>query len=127
MKHRLLAVDELQPGEARRVEVGNLELLLVKAPDGSVHALRDRCPHQGARLSHGLVLEHVDAEDVGTYALTSGQYVIRCPWHGMEYDVTTGSCPADESYRVPSFNVTVEDGQIVLERPSASETRTARG
>jgi nitrite reductase/ring-hydroxylating ferredoxin subunit len=115
VKERLLASDDLKPGESRRVEAGSLALLLVRTQDGKVHALRDRCPHQGARLSHGRLLEHVEAADVGDYSLGEDT-VIRCPWHGMEYDVATGLCPADESIRVPTFDVIDEDGQIVLDR-----------
>ena len=115
MKERLIASDELRPGEPRRVEVGSLGLLLVRTPDGRVHALRDRCPHQGARLSHGRLLAHVEGADTGDYSLGT-ETVIRCPWHGMEYNVETGVCPADASIRVPTFEVTVEDGQVMLER-----------
>lgn len=117
MKYRLVQVDELSPGEVRPVEAGNLKLLIVKTRSGEVRAMRDRCPHQGAQLSRGYVLEHVvpQSED-GGYALNDGENVVRCPWHGMEFSAATGVCPADETYKVATVKVTVEDGYVVFER-----------
>lgn len=117
MKYRLAELDELAPGEVRRVDAGNLGVLLVKTHGGELRAYRDRCPHAGAPLSRGYVLEHVEAEsEDGGYALNGGVTVLRCPWHGMEFNAATGACPADETYRVAKVKVTVEDGTVVLER-----------
>jgi nitrite reductase/ring-hydroxylating ferredoxin subunit len=117
MKYRLVEVDDMAAGEVRPVEAGNLGLLIFKTLSGEVRAMRDRCPHQGARLSRGYVLRHVEAEsDDGGYALNDQEIVLRCPWHGMEFKAATGVCPADETYRVASVKVTVEDGCVVMER-----------
>jgi nitrite reductase (NADH) small subunit len=117
MKYRLVDVDDLAAGEVRAVEAGNLGLLIIKTPSGEVLALRDRCPHQGARLSRGYVLRHVvAASDDGGYALNDNEIVLRCPWHGMEFTAATGVCPADETYRVARVKVTIEDGCVVMER-----------
>ncbi len=51
------------------------EMVLWRAPDGTVSALRDECCHRSAKLSLG--------ELVGD--------AIRCPYHGWEFD-TAGRC-----------------------------------
>jgi nitrite reductase/ring-hydroxylating ferredoxin subunit len=63
------------------------------------YAIADRCPHAGARLSHG--------ELVGA--------VLTCPEHGSQFDVQTGERlrgPADESPR--RFPLVEEGGQVYL-------------
>jgi nitrite reductase/ring-hydroxylating ferredoxin subunit len=115
MKHVLFPLSEFAPGELRAVEVGGREIVLVRTPDGCVHALRDYCPHYGAKLSAGSLQPMVTSNATGSYVLADGQYVARCPWHGYEFDLTTGRCPADERIRIRVFRTTIEDGAIVLE------------
>ena len=100
MKQRLCAADALQPGEKKAVEIGRRHVCVVRAADGSFHALVDVCPHQGARLSAGPL-----AGDV-----------LRCPWHNFGFDVRTGrSVLAPERYRVKTYDVTIDDGDLVVE------------
>ncbi len=40
--------------------------------------------------------------------------IVTCPWHGMEFDITTGRCLANPKVRLRSYPVTVEDGQVKL-------------
>jgi nitrite reductase (NADH) small subunit len=72
--------------------------VVVRAPEGDVHALRDCCSHHGALLSPGRLAPIVDGDDVGRYRFTD-RYMLCCPWHGFEFDVGTGHCVADESQR----------------------------
>lgn len=77
-RHAIAAVGDIPPGtgkafvvEGRRIAVFNV--------DGRFHAIDDLCPHDQASLAEGALL--------GT--------TIVCPWHGAEFDVTTGKvlCP----------------------------------
>jgi nitrite reductase/ring-hydroxylating ferredoxin subunit len=89
----------------------------VRGLDGSLHALRDRCAHAGARLSNGRLLRQVVGDDVDRYRLVD-KVVLRCPWHGYEYDLDTGRCLADPTrVRVRTYEVLVEDGTIHIELP----------
>lgn len=116
MRRRLLGLDELPAGELRRVEVDGDALVLARTPDGAVHALRDRCAHEGARISRGRLLRAIAAEDVDRSRVTD-DYVIRCPWHGYEFDVTSGACLGDpRRARVRTYPVIVDDDAIWLER-----------
>ncbi len=116
MKHDLFSSDELSPGTLRRVLVDGIAVVVLRTSAGELHALRDICPHLGARLSGGWLTPLVDGDDVDNRWLTD-RTMLRCPWHGYEFDVDTGRCVADpEHVRVKAYGVAVEDGRVVLER-----------
>lgn len=115
-KHALFSESELAPGEFRRVDVDGIGIVVLRTQAGALCALRDVCPHQGARLSNGRLEAAVDGDDVGHYELLADRAVMRCPWHGYEFDVFTGLCVADPTERVRAYPVGVEDGVVTLER-----------
>lgn len=115
MRHPLFPVEELAPGAMRAVSVDGVAVVVVRTPDGAVHALRDRCSHASAALSKGRLQRAIVGDAVGSYKL-SDDFIVRCPRHGYEFDVVTGHCLADAGHRVRSYPVSVEDGTVVLER-----------
>lgn len=70
----VMRANELAEGQMRRVEVGDVKVLLVKQ-HGRVHALNETCAHLGGPLSEG--------------TLEEGAVV--CPWHGSRYALETGA------------------------------------
>jgi nitrite reductase/ring-hydroxylating ferredoxin subunit len=38
--------------------------------------------------------------------------IIVCPWHGLEFSITTGRCLARRRARLRQFRVRVTDGQV---------------
>ncbi len=116
MKHELFPADELAPGEIRRVEIDRIAVVVLRTPAGELHALRDVCSHMGARLSNGWLTAMLDADDVDDRRVTE-RIMLRCPWHGYEFDVRTGRCPADpQRVRARAYPLSVEDGMVVLDR-----------
>ncbi len=115
MRHELFPVGELRPGEMRAATVDRLAIVVIRTPDGSIRVLRDICPHHGAKLSRGTLERTVGGNAVGEYDLLEA-YTLRCPWHGYEFDVVTGHCLADARQRVRAYEVTVENGIVVVER-----------
>jgi nitrite reductase/ring-hydroxylating ferredoxin subunit len=116
-KHVLFPVDEMKPGEIRGVTVDNLDLMLLRTPEGQYCALLDRCSHMAAKLSLGTLVPMITGDFGGDFQLVDGEWVVRCPWHRYEFDVKTGVCPADPKHvRVRSYEVTTEDGQVVVTR-----------
>jgi nitrite reductase (NADH) small subunit len=116
MKRAVCALEDLEPGCLRAFQVGDVGIVVIRTPDGQVRALRDRCAHLGARLSQGRLAPMTISDEPGTRRLGSTN-VILCPWHGFEFDVTTGRCPANpERIRVKTYDVLVEDGMIFVNR-----------
>lgn len=117
MRHAVMATDELAPGSVRAARVAGVQILIVRTAAGEYRALRDRCPHYGVALSLGRLREYVEDAGVGAYRVVTDRYVIECPWHGYEFDVDDGRCPADPMrMRVRAYPVTIEDGVVYVER-----------
>lgn len=98
---RVCRVDELMPGEARRVEVNGVPIAVFNF-HGEVYALDDTCSHALASLADGIIEE----ED----------YQVECPKHGSLFDVRTGaprSLPATRP--VATHPVTIKDDEIYVE------------
>jgi 3-phenylpropionate/trans-cinnamate dioxygenase ferredoxin subunit len=116
MKHPVFPLSELEPGQMRATVVDGTELVVARDRDGTVYAMRNRCAHSGGPLAKGRLLEKVIGDDVDHYEL-SDELVLRCPWHGFEFELATGRCVADpEHLGVRSYPVTVENGTICVEK-----------
>ncbi len=117
MKHFVCSLDELPCGSVRSVTAGPVAIMVARTPDGRLYALRDTCPHYGARLSRGTLKPMVEGGDVGEYRVLDDRYIVPCPWHGYEFELESGRCPADpENVRVRAYPVAVEDGSVVVQR-----------
>jgi nitrite reductase (NADH) small subunit len=99
------------------VRVEGRAIVVLRAADGRLHALRDVCPHQGAPLSAGVFGGTTVPSDVPVYRFGKENEVVRCPWHGFEFDVVTGEQLYDphSSLRVKTYAVEAEDGFVVVE------------
>jgi 3-phenylpropionate/trans-cinnamate dioxygenase ferredoxin component len=95
----VLAVDDLAPGDARRVLVDNHPVALFNA-DGRVYAIDDTCTHQDASLSEGW-LEGC---------------LVECPLHASSFDLRTGAVTAPPAKRpVRTYRVEVRDAMICVD------------
>lgn len=66
--------------------------------EGKFSALDNRCPHQGGPLGEG--------------SIENG--LLRCPWHGWDYDPCTGLAPGFDDGGVDTFLTKVEDGAVYV-------------
>ncbi len=99
--HRLCATEELKPGTARRFDVGEHRIALVRIGD-DFYAIGDRCSHADYSLAEGEVWED-DRE-------------IECPKHGSTFSLETGrpqTLPATKP--VPVYRVEVRGGEVMVE------------
>jgi nitrite reductase (NADH) small subunit len=70
-------------------EVAGHDLVVVHSPSG-IHVLRNRCPHQGAPICGGMLTGTYLPSDPGVLLYGMDNEIIRCPWHGWEFDVRNG-------------------------------------
>lgn len=106
--HRVCRVSELPPGERRLVTLAGKSLGVFNV-GGTFHALRNVCPHQFAPLCAGKITGCAPTTPVGEYAWENAGGIIRCPWHGWEFDIATGrSVFNPHRVRTQSIPVTVE-------------------
>jgi 3-phenylpropionate/trans-cinnamate dioxygenase ferredoxin subunit len=100
---RLCATDEMKPGSARRFDVGEHRIALVRIGD-DFYAIGDRCSHADYSLSEGEVIEE-DCE-------------IECWKHGSTFSLETGepqSFPATKP--VPVYEIVVEGDDVSVVLP----------
>lgn len=96
---RVCPLDDLAPGKALRLRLGETEVALVRDTDGGVYAIGDRCSHGDISLSEGFV----------------ESCSIECWAHGARFDLASGwptSLPAYEP--VPVFPTEVREGDIYI-------------
>ncbi|MGH3022877.1 MAG: Rieske (2Fe-2S) protein [Gaiellaceae bacterium] len=93
--------------------VNGREVGVVAEPDGTLHGIRNRCPHHGGPLCLGRISERVEGEP-GLYAL-AGRCVLRCPWHGWEFDLDTGACLDEPSLRAAVYAARREEGRVLVQ------------
>lgn len=121
MSERLAVAPDaaFDPGERRFVETDGGISIGVFNVDGTYRALLNRCLHQNGPLCEGGIEREVVGEWDGPGERAEERYgddyVVKCPWHGWEYDIETGTVLHDESISVPTFDVVVEDGTVFVE------------
>jgi len=106
--HVVCRVEELPPGERRIVEVDGRSIGVFNVK-GTYYALLNRCPHKAAPLCKGLVKGLYTADRPGEYRIERPGEILRCPWHGWEFNISTGRSHFNpQRLRVRTYAVTVE-------------------
>ena len=124
--HVVAAVSEIPPGGRKLVTVRGRPIAVFNL-DGAFFGLLNRCPHQGGALCDGVLTGLVEAAAPGDYKYTRKGEILRCPWHGWEFDVRTGQSYCDpEKISTKAYKVGVEHGQTVVEGPYVAETIPVR-
>jgi nitrite reductase/ring-hydroxylating ferredoxin subunit len=94
--------------------IAGREVGVVRDPaTGDLHGIRNRCPHHGGPLCLGTVQERVEGAP-GGYAL-AGRRILRCPWHGWEFDLATGQCVDEPTLRAAVYPARVQGGRVLVE------------
>ena len=110
-KHVVAPAADVPPGAHLRVEAGGVPVAIFNL-DGEYFGLLDRCPHMGGNLSEGVVIGLVESPKPGCYAYSRVGEIVRCPWHGWEFDIRTGQSRFDpDRWKTRSLEVEVEDAQ----------------
>lgn len=78
--------------------------------DGQYYALLNYCPHQGAPLCAGHVSGTNLPSRVYEYIYGHQGEIVRCPWHGWEFDIKSGLSLFSDKVRVKRYEVRVDDG-----------------
>ena len=91
---------EIPVGERKLVEVEGISIGVFHH-NGGWYALRNKCLHRGGPVCTGPL-----AGDV-----------ITCPWHGYQYNVTSGQLLLDASAHLETYPVDVRDGLVYLRVP----------
>lgn len=97
---KLATIGELPKDSAIEVEHEGNRYAICNA-GGEVRALSGVCPHHGGPLGQGTVIEGL----------------LVCPWHMWEFDSYSGACLVDDTMRVPTYRVKLENSGILVDLP----------
>lgn len=107
-KYVICPAEELQPNQRKVVEIAGRSIGVFNV-NGEFFALRNSCPHQGGPLCVGQVSGFLMSSAPGDYTYTRRGEIVRCPWHGWEFDIKTGQSWFDpQRTRVRTYPVSVE-------------------
>jgi 3-phenylpropionate/trans-cinnamate dioxygenase ferredoxin subunit len=121
-KHVVAAAADIPPGERKLVEVNGREVVVYNL-SGTFFALSNRCPHRGGSLFHGILTGLVESKEPGEYCYSRRGEMVKCPWHGWEFDIRTGKSWCDPArMRLRQYPVAVKPGTELVEGPYVAES-----
>jgi nitrite reductase (NADH) small subunit len=92
------AVDDVPVLGSRVVQAPGGDIAIFKAADGTLFALRDRCPHKGGPLSQGIVHGHS----------------VTCPLHNWVISLESGEARGADHGCAPKIPLRVSGARILL-------------
>ena len=90
--------DEIPAGSIREFQVDGKTVALANV-DGKFHAINNTCLHRGGPLGQGELEGNV----------------VTCPWHGWQYDVTSGKVTMNPAVGVDCYAVEVRGEDIFVD------------
>lgn len=95
---RAVRKEEVPPGTICELQIDGKVFALANV-DGQFYAINNTCLHRGGPLGQGVM---------------EGKNVT-CPWHGWEYDVTTGKVCMNASVGVECYAVEVRGDDLFVD------------
>jgi nitrite reductase (NADH) small subunit len=95
---RVIKKDEVPAGTIRELQIDGKVIALANV-DGKFYAIDNVCLHRGGPLAEGQL------------RATS----VTCPWHGWEYDVTTGETIMNRAVSVQTYKVEVRGDDVYID------------
>ena len=99
-KVRVARAADVLDGERKIVTVDGVSIGVFHHK-GKWYALRNSCLHRGGPVCTGTLVDDT----------------LTCPWHGFQYDVTTGKLLVDPNARLDSYPVFIDGDDILLQVP----------
>lgn len=90
MQHFVCTFDQLTSGKAFLTEINEVSIG-VFLENGHVYAVRNQCPHKLAPVCEGTVGGTMLPSDPCDFQFGMEGEVLKCPWHGWEFDLKTGA------------------------------------
>jgi nitrite reductase (NADH) small subunit len=111
--HVICPTSELAPGERRIVDLDGRSIGLFNV-GGEFYALHNGCPHKGGTLAEGPICGTTLPTEGTDFVYGRDGTIVRCAWHGWEFDIATGQALADPRFHARTYRVVVEDGFVVV-------------
>jgi len=89
--------DDIPGVSGKKVKVNGKYIALFKHKN-QIFAIRNSCPHQGADIADGHVIE--------------GKAI--CPLHNWAFDLETGAFTGNENIRIPTYKTKIENNDVYI-------------
>ncbi len=107
------ALGDLAPGERRIVRAGDLSIGLFNT-GAQLVAVLNICPHAFAPICLGKLSGTTLPSKPGEFIWGQENEILRCPWHGWEFDLHSGQCLTDRR-QLKRFPVIIREERIYIE------------
>jgi nitrite reductase/ring-hydroxylating ferredoxin subunit len=109
------ALSAFAVGEMRIVEVGRRQIGIFRADGDVIHAILNICPHKGAPVCKGPIGGTMLPSAPGELVFGNDGKVLKCPWHGYEFDLESGANLFNTMRgRLRKFPTEVRDGEVYV-------------
>lgn len=121
VRHEVGRFDDFEPGKFRIFELDGRSIGVVNAGD-TFYAVLNVCPHELAAVCEGSLSGTMLPSDPGEVCYGMENQVLRCPWHGWEFDLGNDGRALFTNYRarVRVYPVAIEDGKVFVEMKDRS-------
>lgn len=120
------SVTDIPPGSRKIVTIARRSIGIFNVK-GKFFAIRNQCPHAGGELCKGTISGFVRSQDPGQYEYIMQGEVIRCPWHGWEFEIATGQSWFDPvQTRVATYPADVQSGRVLSGRDDVAAAEVVR-
>jgi nitrite reductase/ring-hydroxylating ferredoxin subunit len=96
---RAAKLEEIPPGTIREIQVDGNKAVALANVEGKLYAINNTCMHRGGPLGQGELLGKT----------------VTCPWHGWQYDVTTGKIEMNPTVGVECYPVELRGDDIFID------------
>ena len=121
-RHVVAPVRELPPGSRKLVHADGRAIVIFNI-GGEFFALLNRCPHEGAPLDKAACVARLTSSEPGVYQRSRVGELLRCAWHGWEFDMRNGQSYFDPArFKIRTYPVVIEDGETLAKGPYVAET-----
>ena len=110
-RHIVATVNEIPPGGRKLVRVDGTEIGIFNVA-GQLKAVMNACPHHGAPLCRGTLHGTNLPSEPGRFRFEHQGEILRCPWHGWEFDLTKGCGVVEPEIRCRMYDVLIEDNPV---------------
>ena len=121
-RHIIARTSEIPPGGNKVVEINGRDIVVFHV-NGEYFALLNRCPHAGAPLEKAACVARLTSKEPGVYERSRVGELLRCAWHGWEFDMRNGQSWFDpQRVKIRTYPVVIEDGETLAKGPYVAET-----
>ncbi len=115
-RHWVGKTTDIQEKKSKIFKIVGIEFGLYNV-QGKWYAWNNFCPHQGAKICKGTVCGTRLPSLVYEYKYGMEDQILRCPWHGWEFDLTNGALLVDSATKLRGYPVEIDGEDLFVILP----------